>query len=74
MRLSPCILGTVCIPWLDSGAFDEATFRRATRHLIESGLNNLYIFGTTGEGHAVTSEMFACIAAAFVGKSSACGS
>ncbi len=65
MRLSPCILGTVCIPWRDDGEFAEATFRRATRCLIESGLNNLYIFGTAGEGHAVTTTLFRRIATAF---------
>jgi dihydrodipicolinate synthase/N-acetylneuraminate lyase len=65
LRLSPCILGTVCVPWTDDNAFDEGIFRQATRDLINSGLNNLYLFGTAGEGHAVTTEMYRHIAEAF---------
>jgi dihydrodipicolinate synthase/N-acetylneuraminate lyase len=53
-----CILGTCCVPWDESFQFMEAVFRRSVRHQICSGITDLYIFGTAGEGFAVTERQF----------------
>lgn len=57
-RHHSCILGTCCVPWTPDYDFDEATFRRSVRHQIESGIRDVYIFGTAGEGYAVTEGQF----------------
>lgn len=66
MRLTPRILGTACIPWTDSYQFAEDIFRQSVRDLRRRGLQNLYIFGTAGEGHAVTDRQFCDIARVFL--------
>lgn len=65
MRIEPCILGTACIPWNADYTFAEEIFRRQIRALRAEGLENLYIFGTAGEGHAVTNRQFEQIAGVF---------
>jgi dihydrodipicolinate synthase/N-acetylneuraminate lyase len=57
-RYRPCILATCCVPWREDWRFDEAVFRRQVRHLIGAGIRDLYIFGTAGEGYAVTEGHF----------------
>lgn len=57
-RHRPCILATCCVPWSERFAFEEAIFRRGVRHQIASGIRDLYIFGTAGEGYAVTERQF----------------
>ncbi|MGV3661551.1 MAG: dihydrodipicolinate synthase family protein [Prosthecobacter sp.] len=57
-RFHSCILGTCCVPWTAGYEFDEATFRRSVRHQIDSGIRDVYIFGTAGEGYAVTEAQF----------------
>lgn len=64
-RFPRTVLGTVCLPWAEDGALDEAIFRRTIRNLVSAGLPELYIFGTAGEGYAVTDTMFQRIAAIF---------
>lgn len=64
-RLNPCVLGTVCVPWDSSGNFLEPIFRRQIQLLHASGFENLYIFGTAGEGYAVTNKQFRAIAQVF---------
>lgn len=65
MRCKPCQLATVCVPWSEAGEFLEPVFRRQVRLLRAAGLENLYIFGTAGEGYAVTDPVFKQIAAVF---------
>ncbi|MHB9107077.1 MAG: dihydrodipicolinate synthase family protein [Armatimonadota bacterium] len=65
MRLTPCILGTACVPWNDDYTLAEGIFRRQVRHLLSVGFENLYVFGTAGEGHAVTDAQFRQIAEIF---------
>ena len=65
MRLAPCMLATVCVPWNEDFTVSEGLFRREVRHLLSTGFENLYIFGTAGEGYAVTDAMFRHIAGAF---------
>jgi len=62
---NPCQLATVCVPWSESGEFLEPVFRRQVRLLRAAGLENLYIFGTAGEGYALTDPVFKQIATVF---------
>ena len=64
-RCKPCRLATVCVPWDHDGGFLEPVFRRQVRVLRDSGFENLYVFGTAGEGYAVTDAMFKEIAGVF---------
>lgn len=64
-RFQPCQLATVCVPWNENGEFMEPVFRRQVALLRQAGLDNLYIFGTAGEGYAVTDPVFKEIATVF---------
>jgi len=57
-RYRSCILATCCVPWNEDFTFAEAIFRRQVRHLISHGIRDLYIFGTAGEGYAVTERQY----------------
>lgn len=64
-RFPRTVLGTVCLPWAEDGSLDEAVFRRTITNLVHCGLPDLYVFGTAGEGYAVTDTMFRRIALVF---------
>lgn len=64
-RVPPTILATCCVPWREDWSFDEELFRRLVRHTREHLTEDLYIFGTAGEGHAVTDAQFAGVCRAF---------
>ncbi len=58
------IMCTCVVPWDEQGQFVESLFV----HEVESLLKltpHLYIFGTAGEGHAVSNDQFQQIATAF---------
>src|SRR5436190_1883410 len=57
-RYPACILATCCIPWQANYTFDEQTFRKAVRNLLTNLTQDVYIFGTAGEGYAVTEAQF----------------
>ncbi len=65
-RYRACILATCCVPWREDFAFEEAVFRRSVRHLMAQGIRDLYIFGTAGEGYAVTESQFDAVTRAFL--------
>lgn len=65
-RYRRCILATCCVPWSENHDFEEVLFRKNVRHLISGGIHDLYIFGTAGEGHAVTESQFDVITSAFL--------
>jgi dihydrodipicolinate synthase/N-acetylneuraminate lyase len=65
-RYRRCILATCCVPWDERFEFEEDIFRRSVRHQIASGIHDLYIFGTAGEGYAVTETQFDAITRAFL--------
>ncbi|MBI5801640.1 MAG: dihydrodipicolinate synthase family protein [Verrucomicrobia bacterium] len=46
------------MPWRENDTFAEDIFRRSVRHLIAHGINDLYTFGTAGEGYGVTERQF----------------
>jgi dihydrodipicolinate synthase/N-acetylneuraminate lyase len=67
-RYPRVMLATCVIPWHDNGTCDEELFRRTVRHAAEKLTRHLYIFGTAGEGHAVTDRQFADVTRAFVAE------
>ncbi len=64
-RYPSSIMATCCIPWDADGQFAEAIFRRSVRGMIDIGTKHLYLFGTAGEGYAVTDRQFDQIVKAF---------
>jgi dihydrodipicolinate synthase/N-acetylneuraminate lyase len=58
------IMATVCCHWDEREQFAEAVFRRTVRHSLK-GTKHLYVFGTAGEGYAVTDQQFDQIVKAF---------
>ena len=57
-RYPQCLLGTCCVPWNEDGSFAEQVFRGQIQHLLKNGTQHLYIFGSAGEGYAVTDMQF----------------
>ena len=66
-RFSAGIMSTCCIPWDANGRFAEGIFRRNVQHALH-GTKLLYVFGTAGEGYAVTDRQFDEIVTAFAGE------
>lgn len=64
-RYPRCVMGTCCVPWTAGYSLDEALFRASIAHAAEHGTSHLYIFGTAGEGHAVSSKQFQQITRVF---------
>jgi hypothetical protein len=64
-RCPDAILATCVVPWDERGRFLEAPFRQLTRTLVERLTPDLYVFGTGGEGYAVSDAQFAEVATAF---------
>jgi len=58
MRYHQAILVSCEVPWDDHDNLFEEEFRKEIRALISYGFNNLYIFGTAGEGYAVDTVRF----------------
>ncbi len=71
-RHEPCIFATVCLPWDEAYRFEEEIFRRLVRTLASEATKHIYIFGSAGEGYAVTEEEFKRIAEVFVEEMRAC--
>lgn len=57
-RYPKTILSTACIPWTDKFEFDEMLFRAEIQGLLNRGIRHIYLFGTAGEGFAVTEDLF----------------
>lgn len=66
------ILGTVVLPWRDDNSLDEARFASQVRRIAESVSRHLYIFGTAGEGYAVSDRQFQQVAALFARTAGEC--
>ncbi len=65
-RYPRVILGACVVPWQADDALDDALFRRTVRHTAAHLSRHLYIFGTAGEGHAVTDRQFETTTRAFL--------
>jgi len=59
------ILATAVIPWDEQFIFDEPRFTNQVARLASGLTRHLYIFGTAGEGYALTDQQFQRIAASF---------
>ena len=65
MRYPQALLVSCEIPWNDSEELLEDVFRSEVRATLSKGFNHLYIFGTAGEGYAVTLSQFKQIVGIF---------
>jgi len=72
-RYPRTVLATCCLPWREDGKLDEPLFRRTVRNLVAAGLTDLYVFGTAGEGHAVSETDFRRVVEAFAEEMQAAG-
>lgn len=63
-RFRRSTLVSCMVPWSD-GSFLETSFRNEIRRAIGWGFRHLYVFGTAGEGYAVTVAQFARVAEVF---------
>ena len=62
---APAILATAVVPWNDRFEFQEDVFRRQVHTIARELTRDIYIFGTAGEGYAVTERQFDQICRAF---------
>ncbi len=64
-RYPNTILATACIPWDEQYMFSESIFKRTLDLMLAQGLDHIYLFGTAGEGYAVTEQQFGQISTCF---------
>jgi len=64
-RYHQTVLASCEIPWDEREQLLEDVFRREVRLVLKQGFNDLYIFGTAGEGYAVDSARFRQIVTIF---------
>lgn len=57
-RYPRVILAAVCIPWDAQGEVLADVFREQIHLHLRAGIRHLYVFGTAGEGYAVTERQF----------------
>lgn len=72
-RHPSAIMGTCVVPWTENHAFDEAKFRAQVRDLAENLTPYLYVFGTAGEGYAVTDAQYEAISRSFLEEAGSVG-
>jgi dihydrodipicolinate synthase/N-acetylneuraminate lyase len=72
-RYPRVILATGVVPWREDDTSDEPLFRHTIRHLVPALTRHLYVFGTAGEGYAVSDRQFADLTRAFVEEMNATG-
>lgn len=65
MRHHQTILVSCEVPWDEREQLAEEIFRQEIRHFLSLGFQDLYIFGTAGEGHAVDTNRFDSIVKVF---------
>jgi dihydrodipicolinate synthase/N-acetylneuraminate lyase len=63
-RFPAGIMSTCCIPWDENGRFAERIFRKNVQHSLQQ-TKLLYVFGTAGEGYAVTDSQYEEIVTVF---------
>ena len=64
-RYPSVILATCPVPWTSRFEFDADLFKRITTTLARDLSSHLYVFGTAGEGYAVTDRQFEAVVRAF---------
>jgi dihydrodipicolinate synthase/N-acetylneuraminate lyase len=65
-RYPRTIMATACIPWTPDFNLDEEIFRQSIVHLLNNGIRSIYLFGTAGEGYAVSREQYVQIVKVFL--------
>jgi dihydrodipicolinate synthase/N-acetylneuraminate lyase len=70
---APTILATAVVPWNERFEFEEARFRRQVHTIARELTRDIYVFGTAGEGYAVTEEQYDQICRAFWASAQECG-
>lgn len=60
------ILATAVVPWTPEYRFDAECFRRQVRTIARGLTRHIYVFGTAGEGYAVTDAQFREISTCFL--------
>jgi dihydrodipicolinate synthase/N-acetylneuraminate lyase len=71
-RMPPTVLATCVLPWDDQLRFGEEQFREHIRLLADNVTRHIYVFGTAGEGYAVTDSQFRDITTIFWDETQAC--
>ncbi len=66
------ILATAVVPWTDRFEFDEPVFRRQVHTIAKNLTRHIYVFGTAGEGYAVSEKQFDQITRAFWASAGEC--
>ncbi|MCC7420717.1 MAG: dihydrodipicolinate synthase family protein [Planctomycetaceae bacterium] len=64
-RFPAAIMAGCVVPWSEKHELQEDLFRDQVRGLLRDGTQYLYIFGTAGEGYAVTERQYMEIARVF---------
>ena len=65
MNHPAAILATAVVPWTKNYEFDEQCFAREVHTISRTLTRHIYIFGTAGEGYAVSERQFDEITRAF---------
>jgi dihydrodipicolinate synthase/N-acetylneuraminate lyase len=63
-RFPTGLMSTCCVPWTPELQLDERVFRASIRTAL-AGTPHLYVFGTAGEGYAVTAGQYRQIVEVF---------
>ena len=71
-RFPTGIMSTVCVPWDERGQVVESILRENVRHAL-TGTRHLYLFGTAGEGYALTDAQFTAIVRGFADEMRSAG-
>lgn len=69
-RYHQTVLVSCEIPWDEQERLLEDVFRREVRMVLAAGFNDLYIFGTAGEGYAIDTARFEQIVRIFAEETS----
>lgn len=67
------ILATAVVPWTERFTFAEEIFCRQVREIASGLTPHIYVFGTAGEGYAVTEQQFNAVSSAFWRSTQECG-
>lgn len=65
-RFPQALLCAACVPWTEDFQLDVTLFRKGVRLLCEQGAGSIYLFGTAGEGYAVSREQYLQIVTEFM--------
>lgn len=57
-RFKRTILATCCLPWNEDDTLDVRAFRRHLTDIVTKGTPDVYLFGTAGEGYAVSDDIY----------------